>query len=70
MDALGIVHVGAFLAAGLLLNLTPGPDLLYASTQAGSHGAGQAAHARATASTSPARPNARRVSHHAAARSS
>jgi threonine/homoserine/homoserine lactone efflux protein len=39
MDALGIVHVGAFLAAGLLLNLTPGPDLLYASTQAGSHGA-------------------------------
>lgn len=39
MDALGIVHVGAFLAAGLLLNLTPGPDLLYASTQAGAHGA-------------------------------
>ncbi len=38
MDALGIVHVGAFVAAGLLLNLTPGPDLLYASTQAGAHG--------------------------------
>jgi threonine/homoserine/homoserine lactone efflux protein len=39
MDALGIVHVGAFVVAGLLLNLTPGPDLLYASTQAGAHGA-------------------------------
>ena len=38
MDALGIVHVGAFVVAGLLLNLTPGPDLLYASTQAGAHG--------------------------------
>ncbi len=38
MDALGIVHVGAFVAAGLLLNLTPGPDLLYTSTQAGAHG--------------------------------
>ena len=39
MDDLGIVHVGAFVVAGLLLNLTPGPDLLYASTQAGAHGA-------------------------------
>jgi threonine/homoserine/homoserine lactone efflux protein len=38
MDALGIVHVGTFVAAGLLLNLTPGPDLLYASSQAGAHG--------------------------------
>ena len=39
MDALGIAHVGAFVVAGLLLNLTPGPDLLYASTRAGAHGA-------------------------------
>jgi threonine/homoserine/homoserine lactone efflux protein len=39
MDALGIQHLGAFVAAGLLLNLTPGPDLIYASAQAGSHGA-------------------------------
>ena len=39
MDALGIQHLGAFVAAGLLLNLTPGPDLLYASAQAGTHGA-------------------------------
>ena len=35
----GILHFGAFVIAGLLLNLTPGPDLLYTSAQAGAHGA-------------------------------
>jgi threonine/homoserine/homoserine lactone efflux protein len=25
----GIDHVGLFIVAGLLLNLTPGPDVLY-----------------------------------------
>jgi len=39
MESLGILHLGAFVAAGLLLNLTPGPDLVYTSTQAGLHGA-------------------------------
>jgi threonine/homoserine/homoserine lactone efflux protein len=39
VDGLGIVHLGAFVVAGLLLNLTPGPDLLYTSVQAGAHGA-------------------------------
>jgi threonine/homoserine/homoserine lactone efflux protein len=39
MEPLGILHLGAFVAAGLLLNLTPGPDLVYTSTQAGLHGA-------------------------------
>ncbi|MEY4267959.1 MAG: hypothetical protein RIS90_2494 [Pseudomonadota bacterium] len=29
----GIEHLGLFLAAGLLLNLTPGPDVLYIMTQ-------------------------------------
>ena len=29
----GIEHLGLFLAAGLLLNLTPGPDVLYIVTQ-------------------------------------
>ncbi|HYF57398.1 MAG TPA: LysE family translocator [Burkholderiaceae bacterium] len=38
LDALGILHLGAFVAAGLALNVTPGPDLLYASTQAARHG--------------------------------
>ncbi|MFM1991114.1 MAG: hypothetical protein RJA99_4071 [Pseudomonadota bacterium] len=38
MDGLGIQHFGAFVAAGLLLNLTPGPDLVYTATQAASGG--------------------------------
>ena len=29
----GIEHLGLFLAAGLLLNLTPGPDVLYVVSQ-------------------------------------
>lgn len=29
METLGIVHIGLFIAAGLLLNLTPGPDVLF-----------------------------------------
>ena len=29
----GIEHLGLFLAAGLLLNLTPGPDVLYIASQ-------------------------------------
>lgn len=29
LDALGIEHVGLFILAGWLLNLTPGPDVLY-----------------------------------------
>jgi threonine/homoserine/homoserine lactone efflux protein len=39
MESLGILHLGAFVLAGLLLNLTPGPDLVYTSTQAGLQGA-------------------------------
>lgn len=38
MESLGILHLGAFVLAGLLLNLTPGPDLVYTSTQAGLQG--------------------------------
>jgi threonine/homoserine/homoserine lactone efflux protein len=38
MEDLGIRHFGAFVAAGVLLNLTPGPDLLYAITRAGAQG--------------------------------
>jgi threonine/homoserine/homoserine lactone efflux protein len=38
MESLGILHLGAFVLAGLLLNLTPGPDLVYTSTQAGQQG--------------------------------
>lgn len=38
MEELGIRHFGAFVAAGVLLNLTPGPDLLYAITRAGAQG--------------------------------
>jgi threonine/homoserine/homoserine lactone efflux protein len=38
METLGIQHLGAFVAAGLLLNLTPGPDLVYTTAQAGAHG--------------------------------
>jgi threonine/homoserine/homoserine lactone efflux protein len=38
MEELGIRHFGAFVAAGVLLNLTPGPDLLYAITRAGTQG--------------------------------
>jgi len=38
MDGLGIPHFGAFVAAGLLLNLTPGPDLLYACTRGAAQG--------------------------------
>ncbi|RPH40854.1 MAG: LysE family translocator, partial [Burkholderiales bacterium] len=32
METLGILHFGGFVIAGLLLNLTPGPDLVYTST--------------------------------------
>ena len=39
MESLGILHLGAFVLAGLLLNLTPGPDLVYTSTRAGLQGA-------------------------------
>ena len=38
MEDFGIRHFGAFVAAGVLLNLTPGPDLLYAITRAGAQG--------------------------------
>jgi threonine/homoserine/homoserine lactone efflux protein len=38
MESLGILHIGGFVLAGLLLNLTPGPDLVYTSTQAGLQG--------------------------------
>jgi threonine/homoserine/homoserine lactone efflux protein len=35
---LGIQHFGAFVAAGLLLNLTSGPDLLFVAARAGEAG--------------------------------
>jgi threonine/homoserine/homoserine lactone efflux protein len=38
MGDLGIQHLGAFVAAGLLLNLTPGPDLLFVAARAGDSG--------------------------------
>jgi threonine/homoserine/homoserine lactone efflux protein len=38
MGDLGIQHSGAFVAAGLLLNLTPGPDLLFVAARAGESG--------------------------------
>jgi threonine/homoserine/homoserine lactone efflux protein len=38
MGDLGIQHLGAFVAAGLLLNLTPGPDLLFVAARAGESG--------------------------------
>lgn len=38
IDTPGIPHVGAFVVAGMLLNLTPGPDLLYAVTRATAQG--------------------------------
>jgi threonine/homoserine/homoserine lactone efflux protein len=38
MGDLGIQHPGAFVAAGLLLNLTPGPDLLFVAARAGESG--------------------------------
>jgi threonine/homoserine/homoserine lactone efflux protein len=38
MEELGIRHFSAFVAAGVMLNLTPGPDLLYAITRAGAQG--------------------------------
>lgn len=38
MEELGIRHFGAFVVAGVLLNLTPGPDLLYAIARAGAQG--------------------------------
>ena len=34
MTELGVQHLGAFVAAGLLLNATPGPDLLYTADAA------------------------------------
>jgi threonine/homoserine/homoserine lactone efflux protein len=38
MGDLGILHPGAFVIAGLLLNLTPGPDLLFVAARAGQAG--------------------------------
>lgn len=35
----GVEHLGLFVLAGLLLNLTPGPDVLYIVTQGLRHGA-------------------------------
>lgn len=45
LASLGIEHLGLFVLAGILLNLTPGPDVLYILAQAGKHGvrAGSAA---------------------------
>lgn len=34
MTELGVQHLGAFVVAGLLLNATPGPDLLYTASAA------------------------------------
>lgn len=34
MTELGVIHLGAFVVAGLLLNVTPGPDLLYTASSA------------------------------------
>ena len=34
----GIDHPGLFIAAGILLNLTPGPDVLYIVTHSLKHG--------------------------------
>lgn len=39
IEALGIQHFGAFVLAGLLLNVTPGPDLLYTAASAARGGA-------------------------------
>jgi threonine/homoserine/homoserine lactone efflux protein len=46
----GIDHIGLFIAAGILLNLTPGPDVLYIVTHAARSGwrAASIAHATGT----------------------
>src|SRR5438128_2003529 len=38
LDSLGIVHVGLFCGAVLLLNLTPGPDTAFIVGQSVAHG--------------------------------
>lgn len=38
MDALGIQHLPLFVAAGLLLNVTPGPDMLFVAGTAAARG--------------------------------
>jgi len=45
LGALGIEHLGLFIVAGIVLNLTPGPDVLYILAQGGKGGvpAGSAA---------------------------
>lgn len=35
MESLGVLHLGPVVIAGLLLNFTAGPDLVYTSTQVG-----------------------------------
>ncbi|MDR3368105.1 LysE family translocator [Rhodoferax sp.] len=39
LTSLGIEHLGLFVAAGILLNLTPGPDVLYILAQGAKRGA-------------------------------
>lgn len=39
LAGLGIEHLGLFVAAGILLNLTPGPDVLYILSQGAKRGA-------------------------------
>jgi threonine/homoserine/homoserine lactone efflux protein len=39
LAGLGIDHLGLFIAAGILLNLTPGPDVLYILSQGAKRGA-------------------------------
>jgi len=39
LAGLGITHLGLFIVAGIMLNLTPGPDVLYILSQAAKGGA-------------------------------
>ena len=38
LDDLGVTHFGAFVLAGVLLNLTPGPDTFYILSRSGAEG--------------------------------